>query len=193
MARNSSTDVEREILNSAASLIARFGPERSTIQQVADATGYSKAGLLHHYSSKRELQDAVFELSRAKIHAVYTSVETVPVGAVRDRMVITALLDLSLELPGVVSLMLAPLTAGDDEIAERLDGVVLSASFNGVQENKPYARRLKADVARQVDISAALGAVSVGSLLLPIADAADDLKSQLIDACMRILDHGTPA
>ena len=45
----------REILETAAQLICRDGYEASSMQQIADACGLTKAGLYHHVRSKEHL------------------------------------------------------------------------------------------------------------------------------------------
>ena len=50
---------EDQILDRAAALFARRGFAQTSVQEVADAVGLSKAGLLHHFPSKDALHAAV--------------------------------------------------------------------------------------------------------------------------------------
>ena len=50
---------DEQILDRAAALFARHGFEQTSVQEVADAVGLSKAGLLHHFPSKDALHAAV--------------------------------------------------------------------------------------------------------------------------------------
>ena len=50
-----------QILDSALTLIAGGGPSHATVQQIADAVGLTKAGVLHHFGSREALLIAVLE------------------------------------------------------------------------------------------------------------------------------------
>ena len=52
--------VRRSLLENAARLAAERGYEAVTIQAVADASGVTKGGLMHHFGSKFELVKAAF-------------------------------------------------------------------------------------------------------------------------------------
>jgi AcrR family transcriptional regulator len=54
--------VRRDLLQSAITLAARQGLHALSLQQVAEAAGVTKGGLLHHFPSKQALVDAVFEM-----------------------------------------------------------------------------------------------------------------------------------
>ena len=66
MRRLTRAEIDAEILDCAAGVFARHGFARATIQQIADALKYSKAGLLHHYPSKQALFDAVMAKHEAQ-------------------------------------------------------------------------------------------------------------------------------
>ena len=52
--------VRRSLLDRTAKLAVDQGPSAITIQAVAEAAGVTKGGLLHHFSSKQALIEAVF-------------------------------------------------------------------------------------------------------------------------------------
>lgn len=52
-----------EFLDAAASIMARKGYEKTTIQEIIDAVGVSKGAFYHYFSSKEELLDALAEKS----------------------------------------------------------------------------------------------------------------------------------
>jgi AcrR family transcriptional regulator len=54
--------VRRDLLQNAISLAATHGVSALSLQQVAEASGVTKGGLLHHFPSKQALVDAVFDL-----------------------------------------------------------------------------------------------------------------------------------
>lgn len=54
-------DLRRKaILDAATSLIAEKGSHATSLTEIAQAAGVTRSGLLHHYSSKEQLIDAVF-------------------------------------------------------------------------------------------------------------------------------------
>jgi AcrR family transcriptional regulator len=54
--------VRRDLVQNAITLAARQGLSALSLQQVAEAAGVTKGGLLHHFPSKLALVDAVFDL-----------------------------------------------------------------------------------------------------------------------------------
>lgn len=54
--------VRRDLVQNAIALAARHGLTALSLQQVAEAAGVTKGGLLHHFPSKQALVDAVFNL-----------------------------------------------------------------------------------------------------------------------------------
>ena len=57
--RQSPAEIDSAILDVAAGIFATYGYTHSSIQQIADAVGYSKPGLLHRFGSKAALHRAV--------------------------------------------------------------------------------------------------------------------------------------
>lgn len=53
--------VRRDVLRNAIALAATQGVTSLSLQQVAEASGVTKGGLLHHFPNKQALIDAVFE------------------------------------------------------------------------------------------------------------------------------------
>src|SRR3954464_9194357 len=103
MARPFRQQVDEGILDRAAALFARRGFAKTSIQDVADAVGLSKAGLLHHFPSKDALHEAVLANADALSARVLDQVGTLPLGALRDRRALEALLDVALAHPGLVA------------------------------------------------------------------------------------------
>lgn len=200
MPRTTRVQIEEEILDAAALLFARHGFDRTALQQVADAVGYSKAGLIHHFPNKLALQDAVLEQCRCRVAEVAETVVTLPLGPDRDHAVIAALVDLSVRFPGAVALMLSPVLHGyaregypNDtdlpadqslvrllELTDRLDSLFDSSEAHG--------QRSAVDPVRNVRVAAALGALAVGSLALPdVSDA--EIRAHLVEASFNALSH----
>ena len=57
--RQSSAEIDHAILDVAAGIFATYGFQHASVQQIADAVGYSKPGLLHRFGSKEALHRAV--------------------------------------------------------------------------------------------------------------------------------------
>ena len=57
--RQTSAEIDHAILDVAAGIFATHGYAHSSVQQIADAVGYSKPGLLHRFGNKETLHRAV--------------------------------------------------------------------------------------------------------------------------------------
>jgi AcrR family transcriptional regulator len=112
VARPFRQQIDEGILDRAAALFARHGFEQTSLQAVADAVGLSKAGLLHHFPSKDALHEAVLALADTLAQRVLDQVQALPIGGARDRRAVEALIDVALAHPGVVALLLAPVSLG---------------------------------------------------------------------------------
>jgi AcrR family transcriptional regulator len=97
------TTRRREILEAALALIAERGYSASSLQEIADAVGISKAGVLHYFESREALITAVLEERDAHSEADYRA--AVPDGDPTD--MVGMLLRASArnaETPGLVAL-----------------------------------------------------------------------------------------
>jgi AcrR family transcriptional regulator len=154
--------VDEQILDQAAALFARRGFEHTSVQSVADATGYSKAGLLHHFPSKEALREAVLAQAAGLARGVLEAVRELPVGPARDLRALEVVVDVALAHPGLVSLLLSPATQDDAPADADPAGRWVFQAF-GVDP-------ASTDVERLVRVTGALGALAV----LCIGAAQDD-------------------
>jgi AcrR family transcriptional regulator len=113
--RQSPAEIDHAILDVAAGLFATHGYAHTSVQQIADAVGYSKPGLLHRFGSK----DA---LHRAVLAEVTETVQTIIGHATAhgdDPDQVPQVLELvtrrALERPGMVQMMLAAFEPGSEE------------------------------------------------------------------------------
>ena len=90
MARPFRQQIDEGILDRAAALFARRGFAKTSVQDIADAVGLSKAGLLHHYPSKDALREAVLAQSAALTERALQQVAAMPPGPRRDRRAVEA-------------------------------------------------------------------------------------------------------
>ena len=187
MRRPTSQELDRVIVDTAALLFARHGYSHTSVQQVADAVGYSKTGLLHRFPSKERLRRAVAEDVVAELDAIAEAVGVLAAGAGRDLAVVRALADLTLRRRGVTALMVSALTSRESrEDLAWMDGV-LAGLFRALGVAMPGDD----DLAARVRLYGALGALSVAALAttdLPQEQVRDLLVRTAFDA----LGHPRP-
>lgn len=147
------------VLDAAASLFARHGFSQTSVQAIADATGYSKAGLLHHFPTKMALYAAVLAECRTQTERVRDRVDVLPVGQARDRRAIELLVDLSFSRPGLASLLLSTIVPMSDDSTSEIEelGEILFDTFD--TEPASDQRRI-----RVTGALVALGVLSVDAL-----------------------------
>jgi AcrR family transcriptional regulator len=154
--RPTNAEIDSEILESAADLIAGRGVEGASLAQIAAAVGYSKAGLLHHFTSKQALVDAVLAAASDLVAGIGADVDALPTGPQRDIAVITALARFAIAKPGHMSLVLAAFTARPTEVELNpvLAGIAtgLNTSFVGLCDDT--------DTERSARIIAALASIA---------------------------------
>ncbi|MDR7127155.1 helix-turn-helix domain-containing protein [Pseudotabrizicola sp. 4114] len=182
MTKKTQPEIAAEIIDCAAGLFARHGLEGTSLQQIADGTGYTKAGVLHHYPSKRAIYDAVIETSREGLKGLLAKVEAVPIGADRDRAVIEAAVDLTFAWPGVSAFgnkFIHHNQSDDPDMVEM--GETMSAALGLDLES--------ADLDRVVRVSTALAGLGLASLLAVQLDQKREWRPHLVGAAMNALGH----
>ena len=104
--RQTSAQIDHSILDVAAGIFAAHGYTHTSVQQIADAVGYSKPGLLHRFGSKEALH-------RAVLAEVASTIEEVVALATAHRdepeqldLVLDLVTRRALERPGMVQMML---------------------------------------------------------------------------------------
>jgi AcrR family transcriptional regulator len=103
--RPSNEEIDEEVLDVAAGLLARRGVKGTSIQAVADATGYSKAGILNRFTSKDVLMEQAVDQCVTKTRAALEAVSDLPCGPARDAAALLTLTDLALRRPGFITLV----------------------------------------------------------------------------------------
>ncbi|MDF2897123.1 MAG: transcriptional regulator [Rhodococcus erythropolis] len=171
------------IIDAAATLFARHGFARTSVQAIADAADYSKAGLLHHFPTKIALHQAVLKECRAETQRVRDRVTELAVGPDRDRRSIELLVDLSLARPGIASLFLSTIVPMDDDISE-LDplGDVLFEAF----DTEP------ATDARRIRVIGALVTLGVLAVEAHRCDRVTPWRNEIIETSIDALGQPAP-
>jgi AcrR family transcriptional regulator len=182
VARPFRQQADESILDRAATLFARRGFAKTSLQDVADAVGLSKAGLLHHFPSKDALRAAVLAQAAAQGRQVLDQVRDLPLGVARDRRAVEALVDVALAHPGLVALLLSPAlqgVEGDPEV-EAAGAAALQAF--GVDPAAGVSER-------SVRVVGALAALAVLTLAAHHENQTTAWRPHVVATCFDALGH----
>jgi AcrR family transcriptional regulator len=113
--RQSPAEIDHAILDVAAGLFATHGYAHTSVQQIADAVGYSKPGLLHRFGSKDALHHAALAEVTETVQAVVAHAAAHSEDPDQVRQVLELVTLKALERPGMVQMMLAAFEPGSDE------------------------------------------------------------------------------
>lgn len=189
MTRSFRQQADEEILDRAAGLFARHGFAHTSLKDLADAVGLSKAGLLHHYPSKEALFEAAAAMGRAQCLQVLDHVAGMPAGAARDRRAVELMTDFALARPGLVALatrVINALGTDDADGDNGLDGVdQLVFEVFGVAPDS-------GDTERLVRVVGTLSALAVLSLAANRAGDRTGWRPHIITTCLDALGHRGP-
>jgi AcrR family transcriptional regulator len=179
--------IDDGILDRAAALFARRGFAKTSVQDVADAVGLSKAGLLHHWASKDALHAAVLSHASAVGAQLLDVVGDLPVGVARDRRALEAMVDIALAHPGLVSLLLAPVVTGDTGTGNAATDEVGAHALRafGVDSAAPVSER-------SIRVVGALGALAVLTLAANQSDDISSWRRDIVGTCFDALGHRRP-
>ncbi|SDO63311.1 transcriptional regulator, TetR family [Klenkia soli] len=175
-----------DILDRAAGLFARRGYGKTSVQEIADAVGLSKAGLLHHYPSKDALHAAVTARADGLADQVLAVRDRVPEGADRDRATVEVLVEIAFAHPGLVALLLSP--AAEEPVPE----CATTAGDAALRAFGLTPDSLADDPVRTVRVLGALGALAVLSLAATEHDTVTTWRPHVVATCLDALGHGRP-
>ena len=183
--RPTSDHIDRQILDITAGLLARRGIKDTSVQAIADESGYSKSGLLRRFPSKEVLVGAAFAQCAEVTHEVIGTVDPLPYGQERDAAAVTALGEVLFQLPGYAHLLMAVVTSSPgDGLYEHVEpmGRALYAMFQPEHE-------LRADLARAVRITSVIGALTVVALTHERGLTAREALPLVLDSTWNALGH----
>ena len=188
MSRPFRQQADEGILDRAAALFARRGFAKTSVQDIADAVGLSKAGLLHHFPSKDALHEAVLAQAETLGRRVLDQLGDLPPGPARDRQALEVLVDVALAHPGLVALVLAPVTDLGAEPGPAVADLVLQAFGVDPGTTEPP---------RSVRVIGALAALAVLTLAAHAQDRTTAWRRHIVATCFDALGHhaagGTPS
>lgn len=104
--RQTSAEIDHAILDVAAGIFATHGYAHSSVQQIADAVGYSKPGLLHRFGSKDALYRAVLAEVTETVNDVVLLAEEHTGAPEQLARVMERVTRRALDRPGMVRMML---------------------------------------------------------------------------------------
>lgn len=190
MRRPTRAEIDAEILDCAAGVFGRHGFARASIQQIADALKYSKAGLLHHYPSKQALFDAVMDRYETQTRERIARLADFAAGSDRDRALVENVVDSTFESPGMAAFAQQLAREGElleSEGAERDPrfadlGLEVVASL-GVDLADP-------DLDRLARAFTALSGANFSARLAVTMGLQREWRAPIIAAAMAALGHG---
>lgn len=185
MRRLTKQEIDDVIVDQAAALFAQHGFRETSVQRIADATGYSKTGLLHRFPSKEALWEAVSAHCTGGLSEIATAASAMPPGPGRDHRVLSLLAEVALSRPGMIALALSALSRmagpGDTPLLDEV-GHLLFVAFDLPHEPA------EADIPRVVRVVGAIGALAVTAIALRELDG-DKVREQLVAVSYDALGH----
>jgi AcrR family transcriptional regulator len=187
MTRAFRQQIDDGILDEAAALFARQGFAKTSVQDIANAVGLSKAGLLHHFPTKDAIHDAVLALVGALGGRLADQLTDLPAGPTRDRRALEAVLDIAAAHPGLVSLMLSPAMHPGPAIgAPRRPADDPAAAVLAIFGVDPEST----DDERQVRVIGALSALAVLTIAAHQHDRSSAWRPHILQTCFDALGGG---
>ncbi|MDR3397347.1 MAG: helix-turn-helix domain containing protein [Pandoraea sp.] len=182
MPKPTKAEINADILDCAAALFARHGFEQTSLQQIADAVNYSKAGLLHHFPSKLAIYAAAIDLLRTHMQGVRTRMQALPMGPARDLANVQEAIQFTYDRPGVsafASRIAEGEPDGDPELVEI--GMILYDAL-GVDLTKFDAERI-------VRVTGAFTGLSAAAMVAIRADMKREWRGHIVRTAMDALGH----
>ncbi|MGW4112627.1 TetR/AcrR family transcriptional regulator [Actinosynnema sp. NPDC004786] len=185
MARALRRQTDDRLLDRVAGVFALHGFDHTSLKDLADAVGLSKAGLLHHYPSKQALFDAVRDVGRTHSRELLEQAARTPAGPTRDRRAVELLVDFALDRPGLIALESRAIgvLGADDGDRTRLDALSqhVLAVFGVTQDDD--------DTERLVRVVGMLSALAVLSLAANHTGEKTAWRPHIIATCLDALGH----
>ncbi|MBV4521118.1 TetR/AcrR family transcriptional regulator [Pseudomonas sp. SWRI74] len=182
MPRPTKIEIDAEIIDRAAGLFSKHGFENTSLQQIANAVNYSKAGLLHHYPSKKAIYEKVLSTSIEQLKSLLASVEDIPVGIERDRAVVEATIQHTLDWPGMA--------AFGNRLAENEQNVEPILTEMGLIMYAALGIDLATvDLERIIRVTSAFSGLGVTAALSARLDLKREWRSYIAQIAMEALGH----
>jgi AcrR family transcriptional regulator len=177
---------QARVIKAALVLFARHGVGGTSLGMIAKEIGVTKAAVYHQFRTKEEIVLAVAEAELARLEAVLDAAEAEPSPDRAREVLVTGIVDLSVERRRMVSPILSdPIIVRLFAEHERLRSVMhrLSRLLRGVDT------RSEARVSTAV-LTAALSGAVMHPLVVDLDD--DTLRSELLELARRLFQLPAP-
>ena len=182
--REPSEATRRRILDVALELFVEQGYDRTSLREIAERLGFSKAALYYHFKAKDDILQALAETIMADLEEVLERVGREPPGPERARHALTELVDLMLRQRRIAQLILTQSPA-----IQRL-------KESREHQFNPRVQQLMvptgASLATRVRASAALAVVESALWHLQERDL-ETVRSTVLAMALGCLESATPA
>jgi AcrR family transcriptional regulator len=188
--RQSPAEIDHAILDVAAGLFATHGYAHTSVQQIADAVGYSKPGLLHRFGSKEALHRAALAEVADTVQAIVGHATAHSAEPDQVHQVLELIARKALERPGMVQMMLAAFEPGSEEPGTeeiKASGYQLVDGLD--QPHSTPTERLRVVLAIRLIVTAAMTQSSPVDTALHVDH--DELVPLLVELSARVM--GAPA
>jgi AcrR family transcriptional regulator len=185
MLRPTKSEIEAGIIDRAAALFAQHGFAHASLSQIADAVGYSKAGLLHHFPSKQAIYDAGIRTLREHAEEMLESVKGLPVGRERDLAVVQASVTFAFEQPGISALgnRIALDPDPNDQEMNEIGFIMYEAIGIDLQ---------KLELDRIIRVTCAFSGLGITANLAVRTKQTKEWRASMVAATMNALGHRQP-
>lgn len=189
MARQTMAEVDEAILSAAATQFARHGFKYASLQRVADAVGYSKTGLLHHFATKDELYQAVMDRATRCMSEISVAALEHQSQTDRDHAAIDGLTDLAVRDPGLVLFMLTAFTSIDLATMSSLPSSNVEPGLSSLAQSvvATFGLTQSCENQRFLRVVSVLGAVSMSALVMQNG-VAPGVRDELAAIARTIID-----
>lgn len=179
----SSRDTKTAIHRAAVELFSTQGYDKTSLREIAEQVGITKASLYYHYSSKQELLRAIVGTFLEDVFAVLRQVEDLPWSPEKERELLAAYVDVIIAHRSTGPTLMRDIAAVLAAFGDDLDTLIAQARRFQLWLAGPDptpADRLRAAAAVET-----IGAAMSAELDLGISDA--DIRAILLDAASAIL------
>lgn len=175
-----SPDTRSRILDAALELFSEHGFEGTTLQQVADRLGLTKAALYYHFHSKDDLLSALREPAVTECDGLLDAYELMPETPARRRKFVEAYLDFLMHHRRWIAYIFSDLTtlahpairAGTEERRARMEALLAGADRD--------------DFSAQIRAAMVFGGMHAVVVQYPAADA-EQLRAAMLEAVAVLL------
>jgi AcrR family transcriptional regulator len=182
-------DTRDAIRGVAVDLFSRLGYEKTSLREIADRVGMTKASLYYHYPSKQALLTAIVEPLIQQWRAVVDRAETLPHNDANVRLVLGNVLDVLLKHRTIAGMFVRDAAAVIQAIGPLFNELLkLNLRLHGwLAGPSPAPHDRVRAVAATEALSAALG-------WSPFLDGVtdDEMRAALLDAATAVLHIRNP-